>query len=462
MDQCSDIKTIFLYALKGGPYVLRAKIKTIILALSATSLALAIIAFPQESVSASIRGLDTWLEIVFPSLLPFFIVSELLIGFGVVKFIGILLEPLMRPLFRVPGVGGFAWAMGMASGNPAGAKISARLRQEGQVTKIEAERLVAFTNSSNPLFIFGAVSIGFFSNAKLGIILAVTHYLGNITVGLIMKYYGGKDSKEIKEKQHQTLRTAFSALHQARMKDQRPIGKLMGDAVMSSIHTLLMIGGFIILFSVINKLLFHLHISSFFAQGIDIALKLLHLPIELGIPLFSGLFEMTIGSQLVSVVQEATLMEQAIVVSLLLGFGGFSIHAQVASILAGTDIGYKPFLFARVIHGVLLLFILLYYGILFIKTFMVMNNPQMRYQSIYFMKGRFSFVFLTILLIMEDLSRFQCWFFMSFSMQNKTVLQKKADKTNSLFCLSAFLIIHHVYVNDTFPLMPLQQSEVLV
>ena len=146
--------------------MLRSKLKTIIFALSATSLALSIIAFPQESVSASIRGLDTWLEIVFPSLLPFFIVSELLIGFGVVKFIGILLEPLMRPLFRVPGVGGFAWAMGMASGNPAGAKISSRLRQEGQVTKTEAERLVAFTNSSNPLFIFGAVSSWIFFQCK--------------------------------------------------------------------------------------------------------------------------------------------------------------------------------------------------------------------------------------------------------------------------------------------------------
>ena len=60
---------------------------------------------------------------------------------------------------------------------------------------------------------------------------------------------------------------------------------------------------------------------------------------------------MTIGSQLVSVVQEATLMEQAIIVSLLLGFGGFSIHAQVASILAETDIEFKPFFIARVIQG---------------------------------------------------------------------------------------------------------------
>ena len=114
----------------------------------------------------------------------------MLIGFGVVKFIGVLLEPLMRPLFKVPGVGGFVLAMGMASGFPAGAKLTARLRQEGQLTQIEAERLVSFTNSSNPIFIFGAVSVGFFQNPKLGVIFALSHYLGNICVGIIMRFYG--------------------------------------------------------------------------------------------------------------------------------------------------------------------------------------------------------------------------------------------------------------------------------
>ncbi len=68
----------------------------------------------------------------------------------------------MRPLFRVPGVGGFVWAMGLASGNPAGAKLTARLRKENKVNRIEAERLVSFTNSANPLFIFGAIAVGFF------------------------------------------------------------------------------------------------------------------------------------------------------------------------------------------------------------------------------------------------------------------------------------------------------------
>ncbi|MBY0120816.1 sporulation integral membrane protein YlbJ [Bacillus sp. S/N-304-OC-R1] len=332
--------------------MLRSKIKTIILALSVTLMALSLISFPQESVDASIRGLNMWWEIVFPSLLPFFIVSEMLIGFGVVRFIGVLLEPLMRPLFRVPGVGGFVWAMGMASGFPAGAKLTARLRQEGQISKTEAERLVSFTNCSNPLFIFGAVSVGFFHNAKLGIILALAHYLGNFTVGLIMRFYGRNNEDTNKEKHGKpSIRYALSILHRTRLNDNRPIGKLLGDAVMSSISTLLMIGGFIILFSVINKLLYHLGITSFLASGLEVLLTGFGLPAELSTPFISGIFEITLGSQLTSQVQEATLMQQAVITSFILAFSGFSVQAQVASILAQTDIDFKPFFIARIFHG---------------------------------------------------------------------------------------------------------------
>ncbi|WHY02272.1 sporulation integral membrane protein YlbJ [Neobacillus sp. DY30] len=329
-----------------------SKLKTIFLSISVIILAGSMIAFPKESFEASLRGLNMWWEIVFPSLLPFFIISEMLIGFGVVKFIGVLLEPLMRPLFRVPGVGGFVWAMGMASGFPAGAKLSARLRQEGQLTQIEAERLASFTNSSNPLFIFGAVAVGFFHNPQLGVILALAHYLGNICVGLMMRFYGNETPDKKKDKQEKfILKSAFSALHQTRIKDKRPIGKLLGDAVNSSIQTLLMVGGFIILFSVINKLLFHLHITAALARGFDILFSALSLPDMLSIPFISGLFEITLGSDLTSRVGDATLLQQAIVTSFILGFSGFSVQAQVASILAQTDIRFKPFFFARIAQG---------------------------------------------------------------------------------------------------------------
>ncbi|UFU00922.1 sporulation integral membrane protein YlbJ [Radiobacillus kanasensis] len=335
---------------------MKSKWKTILLASMALFLAGSLIMFPSVSLDASLRGLEMWTEIVFPSLLPFFITAELLIGFGVVKFIGVLFEPIMRPLFNVPGVGSFVWAMGMASGYPSGAKLSSRLRQEKHLTQIEAERLVSFTNASNPLFIFAAVSIGFFNDPQLGILLAVCHYLGNTLVGIFMRFHGmdkEKNERKAKEKERFSIVRAFKEMHQARIEDSRPFGKIFGDAVINSVNTLLMIGGFIIMFSVFTNLLSEVGISHFFAYGIEQILQLAQLPEGLALPLFSGLFEITLGAQLISESSISSFLPQAIMVSFILAFNGFSVQAQVASILAETDIRFAPYFFARLLHGVI-------------------------------------------------------------------------------------------------------------
>ncbi len=327
-------------------------VKTLLLATSVTIVALAVILFPEHTLDASKSGLSMWWNIVFPSLLPFFIISELLIGIGVVRFIGILLEPLMRPLFRVPGSGAFVFAMGVASGFPAGAKYTAHLRQNNDITAIEGERLVSFTNCSNPLFIFAAVGVGFFHNPALGVILAAAHYGGNIMVGLVMRFHHPEDHHPtVTIRSHQPrLSLAFTALHDTRMNDKRPFGKMMGDAVHSSIKTLLMVGGFIILFSVLNELLSVIGLAPLLAGALRSILILLQLPPELDVPLLSGMFEITLGSQLASE-SSATLVAQAMITSFILAFNGLSVQAQVASILADTDIRFKPFFFARLLHG---------------------------------------------------------------------------------------------------------------
>jgi sporulation integral membrane protein YlbJ len=346
--------------LKGGRFLMFLSItKTLTLAILSILLAASLMIYPQEALEGSIRGLQIWWDVVFPSLLPFFIVSELLIGFGVVTFLGALLEPLMRPLFRVPGIGGIVWAMGLASGNPAGAKITARLRHEKKISRIEAERLVCFTSSSNPLFIFGAIAVGFFHDPALGIILALAHYLGNIIVGLIMRFHGREEeagSPPLKPKVSGLL-TAIKLLHEERIRDGRPIGKLLGDAVQSSVRTLLMIGGFIILFSVLNKILSLVGIAAFLGTFFSVVLTLFQLPSEFNTALISGLFEMTLGAQMASDISSVQLLEQVIVTSFILAFSGFSIQAQVASIIAETDIRFKPFFMARVLHGFIAAFL---------------------------------------------------------------------------------------------------------
>ncbi|WP_080874852.1 sporulation integral membrane protein YlbJ [Oceanobacillus timonensis] len=332
---------------------MKQKLKTLGYAGISIFLFFSLIRFPDQALEAAIRGLNMWWEVVFPSLLPFFITAELLLAFGVVKFLGILFEPIMRPLFNIPGAGSFGWIMGMASGYPTGAKIAARLREEKQVTQIEAERLVSFTNNSSPLFIFGAISAGFFYNIKLGLLLAVCHYGANTLVGIVMRFHGRKQEKHITKKKRApfSLKKAFQEMHRNRLRNTRPFGEILGDAVLNSIQTLVMVGGFIILFSVLIKLLFLMDITPFFAAFIEPILPIFELPKELGLPFISGLFEITVGSNLISQVTTDSLLQKAMLISFILGFNGLSIQAQIASILAKTDIRFHPYFFARLLHG---------------------------------------------------------------------------------------------------------------
>lgn len=53
---------------------------------------------PEASLGAALRGLAIWWDVLFPSLFPFFVISEIMLGLGIVHLFGALLDPLMRPL----------------------------------------------------------------------------------------------------------------------------------------------------------------------------------------------------------------------------------------------------------------------------------------------------------------------------------------------------------------------------
>lgn len=129
-----------------------------------------LVIFSKENLSATKTGLALWANSVVPALLPFFIATELLAHTNVTEIIGNLLNKYMKPIFNVPGIGAYAFVMGIISGYPVGAKIVTKFRQDGLCTEAEAERLLAFTNNSGPLFIIGTVGITMFGNALIRII----------------------------------------------------------------------------------------------------------------------------------------------------------------------------------------------------------------------------------------------------------------------------------------------------
>lgn len=94
--------------------------------------------YPTAVWNAGVRGLSIWWDVLFPSLFPFFVISELLLGLGIVHFTGALLHPLMRPVFRIPGTGGFVAAISYASGYPIGAKLTAKLWRRSRLPGMRA------------------------------------------------------------------------------------------------------------------------------------------------------------------------------------------------------------------------------------------------------------------------------------------------------------------------------------
>ena len=169
---------------------------------------------PEATFQGANYGLKTWATILVPSLLPFFIIADILVELGVVSLLGVLLEPLMRPVFKQPGAAGFVMAMGFTSGFPMGAVLTNTLYEKNLCTKEEASRLIAFTNNSSPLFLLVAVPVGMFQNPNLGILLAVSHYGANILLGIILgllksekrvKYFQTETGKSILKKKYSRI-----------------------------------------------------------------------------------------------------------------------------------------------------------------------------------------------------------------------------------------------------------------
>jgi len=316
-------------------------------------LVFSIVLFPSESVNAAYNGLMVWFTVVLPALLPFFIGSELLIRLGVIKFIGVLLEPMMRPLFNVPGIGSFAFAMSITSGYPVGAKIVSRLRLNNEITKIEAQRLIAFCSTSGPLFMIGAVSVGMFSSAELGILIALSHYLSIILIGILFRFYKSKsDLSSFKSSKYSPVRNAFVELRN-HQKDSEPIGIHLGNAVRESINTMLLVGGFIVLFSVIIEILKIVGFITVAAKIMSIILIPFNFNLEFLEAITTGLFEITIGCKMLSEVYSTGLVLKIAAASFIISWSGFSIHAQCISIISETDINTKLYMVSKFLHGIL-------------------------------------------------------------------------------------------------------------
>lgn len=306
--------------------------------------------FSNNNLIAAQNGLALWAKNVLPTLFPFFVATELLCQTNFTYILGKLLNRLIKPIFNLPGESVIAIILGTISGYPIGAKVVCNLKNQKIITKIEAERLIAFTNNSGPLFILGTVGITLFHNKHLGIILLISHIFSSLTVGYLFRFW--KRNK---------LDVNFREIHfnskLAPIKISE-IGEILGNAIKKSISSILSVGGFIVLFSVILSILE----NSGILDIINIFLYQFGISKEISSAIFTGIIEVTNGVNLSSSIYTSLPTLSILLTSFLLGFGGISVLLQVYSIISKENISVKPYLLGKLLQGflsILFTFILL-------------------------------------------------------------------------------------------------------
>ena len=158
-----------------------------------------LVIYSKDAILASTLGISLWVNVIFPSLFPFFVICNILTNTNISVVIGKFFEPIMRPLFNVPGCCSFAFFLGMFCGYPIGAICTLNLYNKNLITKVEAERLLTFTNNSSPLFVISSIGCIFLHNKSLGFLLYFCHIISAILVGMVFAFYKRNESTLVKK-----------------------------------------------------------------------------------------------------------------------------------------------------------------------------------------------------------------------------------------------------------------------
>ncbi len=316
-----------------------------------------LVIFSASNLASARNGLVLWATAVVPSLFPFFVATELLSYTNIISLLGKYFNKIMRPLFGVPGEASFAFLMGLISGYPVGAKIVSTFEETGICTKEEAERMLAFTNNSGPLFIIGTVGISLFGNAKIGILLFVTHVLSCITVGILLNIISHfKNSKNFSNRKGNYLNKKCSR-YNINSKNEvigfSSLGEILGKSITSATSTILLIGGFVVIFSVVISILNQSGIIDFASTVFSPVLSIFKIPTEFAGSIVSGIVELTNGVNLVASVSLEVLPIKIVLCAFLLGFGGFSVLLQVFSIISKCGLSIKTYFIGKLLQGVI-------------------------------------------------------------------------------------------------------------
>ena len=226
---------MYKISLLYGAYV--KKILSVILPLGFCIL---LFTHPVLAAEGCTAGLTLWYQAVLPSLLPFMIVSGLLIHTGLFHFLNSFYAPLFQRLFRISEEGCYAVLMGFLCGFPMGAKTTADLVRQGHLTREEGTYLLGFCNNVSPAFFMNYICMYALGYHQIPWKIVLLFYTLPVCYGILTRpfYHFPYDRNICTKKQVPMQRLTFP---------------MLDACIMDSFATITRLGGYIILFSVCSR-----------------------------------------------------------------------------------------------------------------------------------------------------------------------------------------------------------------
>lgn len=271
-------------------------------------LTMMLLLFPSLCLHYALNGLNLWFQKMIPALFPFMVLSGIMIRMNLTDSFVKVLSPLLKPLFQVSPACLYTIVTGFLCGFPMGANVTAQLYERGRITKAEGDFLLAFCNNIGPVYFLS------FALPVAGIRQIIPALFGMyglpLLYGLFLRLFLNGEKKP--------------SLVAAEKRKELSFLEALDEAVISSLTAITKLGGYMILFNMLNVFPYLL------CKG------------ETQRHFLGCLFEITGG---ISAIQD----QSPFLVLCLLPFGGFSCIAQTYSMIRGTGLSLKKYVMHKLV-----------------------------------------------------------------------------------------------------------------
>lgn len=273
-----------------------------------------IILFTDRITISAYNTLMLWFNTVIPSLFPFMIISSWL-DFNI-SITDNIADKICIKLFGIPSSLMLVFVIGLLSGYPLGAKITAELYRRKQISKSTAQQLLSFCNNCGIVFIISAVSASMLKDRQAAVFFISITVFSALLTGFIHNLLFPQDNIKVIAPKTALSHTSFNS------------------AIFSAIGTILTVGSCMIFFSVISESVF----------------SLLPLKSDISKAFISGIFEFTRGVKLISVLNYGNKLKYSMI-ACILSWGGISVHLQTAAV-AYDVLSIPKYIFCKALSAV--------------------------------------------------------------------------------------------------------------